>query len=295
MSAWLLGVVLGAFVPMPVALAASGAQAAGPLPTPQFRRYETANGLPSGAIYAAAQDRNGLMWFGSAGGLVRFDGVDFTVFRHVVGDPLSLPANQTYSLFVDRDNRVWAGGVSTGLTVYDQTSGRFRHWAHDDDKPDSLANNEVWSIAQTADGSLWVATENGLDRMRSDGNGYDHVSPDVGGKHAASFGQTRALLADIDGRLWIGAESGLYLRESDGTIHQVPVDSSFHGDVGKSWRIDGGHGEVRVSLTGGLLIIGADGVARPLASQQLSSQRIMSSTRDSSGRLWIGNPRLVQQ
>ena len=81
MSAWLLGVVLGAFVPMPVALAASGAQAAGPLPTPQFRRYETANGLPSGAIYAAAQDRNGLMWFGSAGGLP-WSGV-----RTLVGDP----------------------------------------------------------------------------------------------------------------------------------------------------------------------------------------------------------------
>ena len=43
-----------------------------------------------------------------------------------------------------------------------------------------------------------------------------------------------------------------------------------------------------MSLTGGLLIIGTDGVARPLASQQLSSQRIMSSTRESSGRLWIG-------
>jgi signal transduction histidine kinase/ligand-binding sensor domain-containing protein/ActR/RegA family two-component response regulator len=289
LSAWLLGVMLGVLVPMPIALAAPGAQTAGPLPTPQFRRYETANGLPSGAIYAAAQDRNGLMWFGSAGGLVRFDGVDFTVFRHVVGDPLSLPANQTYSLFVDRDNRVWAGGVSTGLTVYDQTSGRFRHWEHDDGKPDSLANNEVWSIAQTSDGQLWVATQDGLDRLRADGSGFDHISLDVDGSRAGSFGATRALLAEADGRLWIGAHSGLYLRQPDGTIRRVPVDPAFRGEIGKVWHIDGGDGEVRVALEGGLLVIGADGVARPLASAQLSSLRILSSARDAQGRLWMGS------
>ncbi len=292
LSAWLLGVVLGAlFVSMPAALAepvVAGTPAAAPLPTPQFRRYGTTDGLPSGAIYAAAQDRNGLMWFGSAGGLVRFDGVGFKVFRHATDDPNSLPANPTYSLLIDRDNRVWTGGISTGLTAYDQKSERFRLWTHDDKQAASLASDEVWGMAQTADGTLWVATEGGLDRLRPDGSGFDHIPLDVGGgKRSASFGQTRALFAGADGRLWIGAESGLYLRESDGTMHKVPVDPSFRGDLGKTWRIDGGHGEIRVSLTGGLLIIGADGVARPLASRQLSSQRIMSSTRDASGRLWI--------
>jgi signal transduction histidine kinase/ligand-binding sensor domain-containing protein/ActR/RegA family two-component response regulator len=290
-SAWLLGMALVVLALAPDTRAAPvvrGAQMPGPLPTPQFRRYETTDGLPSGAIYAVAQDHNGLMWFGSAGGLVRFDGVSFKVFRHATDDPNSLPANPTYSLLIDRDNRVWTGGISTGLITYDQKSGRFRQWTHDDKQAASLASDEVWGMAQTADGGLWVATESGLDRMRPDGSGFDHVPLDVGGKRSASFGQTRALFAGADGRLWIGAESGLYLREPDGATHQVPVDPSFRGDLSKTWRIDGGYGEIRVSLTGGLLIIGADGVARPLASRQLSSQRIMSSTRDASGRLWIG-------
>ncbi|RAN82560.1 hybrid sensor histidine kinase/response regulator, partial [Bacillus sp. SRB_336] len=287
-SARWLGVTLAALVAAPTASMGSGLRATGPLPTPQFRRYETTDGLPSGAIYAVAQDRNGFMWFGSAGGLIRFDGVSFKVFRHAADAPDSLPANATYALLVDRDNAVWTGGISTGLILYDQRRGRFRQWTHDAAQPASLAGNEVWSIAQTTDGGLWVATESGLDRMRPDRSGFDHVLRTVAGKTAVSFGQTRALLADGDGRLWIGAESGIYLREPDGTIRQVAVDASFHGDVGKSWRIDGGHGEVRVSLTGGLLIIGADGVARPLANRQLASRRIMSSTRDAQGRLWIG-------
>ncbi|HEY8329260.1 MAG TPA: two-component regulator propeller domain-containing protein, partial [Rhodanobacter sp.] len=290
MSAWLLGVVLGAFVSMPAALAepmVPGAPAAGPLPTPQFRRYDVADGLPSGSIYAVAQDRNGMVWFGSSAGLARYDGIQFKVFRHVAGDPSSMPADPTYALFVDRDNRVWAGGISTGLIAYDQRSGRFQHWTHDSDDPTSLASDEVWSIAQTPDGTLWVATQDGLGRLRPDGTGFDRLPLAVDGTHADSFGSTRALLAEADGRLWIGAASGLYLRHADGHLTRVPVDPAFRGDVSKVWHIDGGGDEVRVAVTGGLLVIGADGVARPLADRQLSSRRITSSTRDRAGRLWI--------
>ena len=177
-SAWLLGMVLAVLASAPDALAtprALGAQTTGLLPTPQFRRYETTDGLPSRAIYAVAQDRNGLMWFGSAGGLVRFDGVSFKVFRHAADDSNSLPVNPTCSLLIDRDNRVWTGGMSTGLIAYEQKSGRFRHWTHDDKQAASLASDEIWGMAQTADGSLWVAVESGLDRMRPDRNGFDHV------------------------------------------------------------------------------------------------------------------------
>ena len=288
-ASWLLPAANGGATSHEVATAAASKTGLATLATPQFRRYGVADGVPSGAIYAVAQDHNGLMWFGTAGGLVRYDGVSFRVFRHVVDDPLSLPANQTYALYVDSDNRIWMGGVSTGLTVYDQSSGRFQHWQHDDKNPASLASNEVWSIAQTADGALWIATQGGLERIRADHSGFDQVPLDLDGTHTQSFGPTRALLAEADGRLWIGAESGLYLRRPDGSVRRVPVDGTFHGDVGEVWHIDGDHGEVRVAVTGGLLIIGADGVARPMANQQLSSSRILASTHDEQGRLWMGS------
>ena len=273
-----------ASVSAPVGAAATSIPA-----TPQFRRYGVADGVPSGSIYAVAQDHHGIMWFGSDGGLVRFDGIAFKVFRHVPGDSSSLPDNQIYSIFVDRDNRIWTGGISGGLTAYDQASGKFRNWEHDPADPHSLSNNEVWSITQTADGQVWVATQAGLDRMRADGSGFDQLPLDAGATHAPSFGPTRALLTGSDGRLWIGAESGLYVRSPDGTIRPVAVDPAFKGDVGSAWRIERGPGEVRVAVTGGLLIIGADGVARPLANQQLASTRILGSVRDDEGRLWLGS------
>lgn len=287
--------VLGAiFSTATPAVAASDAQHASVattagelLPTPQFRHYGQADGVPSGTVYAIAQDRNGIMWFGSDEGLVRYDGVDFKVFHHSPDDPNSLPANQTYALYVDRDNRIWMGGVTSGLIDYDQRSGRFREWTHEAGKADSLAADEVWSIAQTPDGSLWVATQAGLDRLRPDLGGFDHVALPPGAR--AGDTAVRALLADADGRLWIGGGSGLFVREPDGSIHAVPVPNGFHGDLQKIWHIQGHHDGVRVSTSTGLLVIGRDGVARPFAEDRLAAldASVTSSALDARGRLWM--------
>ncbi len=268
--------------------AVAPATATSSLSTPQFRRFGIADGLPGGQVYAVAQDRRGLMWFASAGGLVRYDGVDFKVFRHATDDPTSLPFNAIFSLMVDRQNRIWGGGISGGLFAYDQADDRFRYWEHDDARPASLASDEVWSIAQTSDGAVWVATQEGLDRLRADGQGFDHVPLDVGGRHTATFGETRALLAEPDGRLWIAAESGLYLRQANGSLQTVTLPPSFEGSLHKIWAIEGDGDGVRVAMDGGLLEVGADGVARPLVEEPLSTSRIQSSVRDLFGRLWIG-------
>ena len=47
-----------------------------------FRILDTSNGLPNNTVKCIAQDKQGFMWFGTFDGLCRFDGVNFTVFRH---------------------------------------------------------------------------------------------------------------------------------------------------------------------------------------------------------------------
>ncbi len=292
MISWVLGLMLAFATPVAsgsAAPVAASASALAPLATPQFRRYGLADGLPGAMVYAVVQDHQGAMWFGTTGGIGRYDGVGFTVFRHDVADPHSLPNNQIYTLYVDRDGHLWAGGVSGGLSRYEPASGGFTNWQHDEANPASLAHDEVWSIAQTPDGQLWVATQDGLDRLHRDGRGFEHVidttlPPDLSPR---GMGPTRALLAEDNGRLWIGSERGIYLRSPDGALRRVPVDPSFKGDLGKIWRIEGGGDEVRVSTSSGLLRIGADGVARPV-SARLAGLRSMSSMRDARGRLWVG-------
>ncbi|OOG59770.1 hybrid sensor histidine kinase/response regulator [Rhodanobacter sp. C03] len=296
-AAFLLGmlVLLGALAPAmstPVlpasasAVASLPASAAGPLPTPQFRRYSTADGLPSTNVYAVVEDRDGAIWFGTKGGLARFDGVDFEVFRHVENDPGSLYNNGIATLQIDRQGRLWAAGLNAGLNRYDATTGKFLHWGHDPAVSASLASDRVWAVAQTADGSLWVGSAGGLDRMRADGRGFEHVVNPLLGMQPADFGTVAGLYVDPQQRLWIGSDHGVFVRDVDGQIRQVLSDDPQR--IMDVWRIDGEGDEVRIATTDGLMIVGKDGVAHRFAASVIPATDVMSSARDNAGRLWVG-------
>ncbi|GAB2556745.1 hybrid sensor histidine kinase/response regulator [Rhodanobacter koreensis] len=299
-AVFLLGmlVLLGASVPVPAMPAtpvpaptapvtvATPAARADPLPTPQFRRYSVADGLPSTNVYAVVQDRDGAIWFGTKGGLARFDGVEFKVFRHAENDPGSLFNNGIATLQIDRQGRLWAAGLNAGLNRYIPATDRFLHWGHDPADPASLASDRVWAIAQTADGSLWVGSEGGLDHLRPDERGFEHVVNPLLGAQPADFGTVAALYADPQQRLWIGSSHGVFVREADGQIRRVlPEDPKQTMDA---WRIEGDGDEVRIAVTDGLVIIGKDGLAHRFAASVIPSTNVMGSVRDNAGRLWIG-------
>lgn len=258
----------------------------GLLPTPQFRRYETADGLPSSSVYAVAQDRHGVMWFGTKGGIASYDGVSFRVFRHSADDPDSLYDNGIASLLFDQQGRLWAAGLEAGLNRYDAAHHRFLHWGHDSKDPTSLSSDKVWSIAQTADGSLWVGTACGLDRMRPGARGFQHVANPLLGDDPSRFDMIDALYVDDHQQLWIASGQGVFRRDAEGHMHAVsqrgtsaPIDA---------WHFDGHGDQIRIATVHGLLVVGADDVARRMSSPGAPSGNVMVSVRDRAGRLWAG-------
>ena len=52
---------------------------------PAFQSFGVADGLPSNRLTGLALDRQGYLWIGTRDGLARFDGVGYTVYRHVPG------------------------------------------------------------------------------------------------------------------------------------------------------------------------------------------------------------------
>ena len=75
--------------------------------------WQTEDGLPQNAIQAITQTRDGYLWFGTPAGLVRFDGVRFTVFNQG-----QLPNNNIHALLEDRAGRLWIGTYGGGLFQY---------------------------------------------------------------------------------------------------------------------------------------------------------------------------------
>ncbi|MEV8521911.1 two-component regulator propeller domain-containing protein [Dyella marensis] len=272
----------------PAAATAPAPNAAGVLPTPQFRRYGTFNGLPSSSVYAVAQAPDGAMWFGTKGGIARYDGVAFKVYRHVADDPRSLHDNGIATLLFDRQGQLWAAGLEAGLNRFDPVTQSFEHWSHDPARPESLASDKVWDAVVGPDGALWIGTQHGLDRMRPDGSGFDHIAAPPPSDDPSGFGAVGALYVDPKGRLWIGTDEGVYVRDAEGRVSQVPQEDPK--ETISVWSIEGDGDEVRIAAAHGLLVVGADGVARKF-DKDIADFNVLTSVRDRAGRLWIGTQR----
>ncbi len=260
---------------------ASGA----PLPTPQFRRYGVADGLPSSAAYAVVQDRQGYLWIGTADGLARFDGAHFEVYRHDPRDPASLASNDAAAVLVDRDGQLWVGGGDSGLNLHDPARGGFRHWRHDDARRDSLSANDVWALAQTADGAIWAGTyAGGLERLHGDRRGFDHYSHDARDPSSLASDIVLSLHAEADGRLWVGTAAGLDLRTPDGRFHHVRFAGLERPP--RVWHVDGEGVQRRAATSAGLYRIDADLVATPMRGAGAQPGQVFASLREPDGSLW---------
>ena len=68
-------------------------------------RWTTENGLPQNSVAAIVQTPDGYLWLGTFGGLVRFDGVKFTVFSSVNTPALRSNRINTLHMVIHRHRR----------------------------------------------------------------------------------------------------------------------------------------------------------------------------------------------
>src|ERR1700752_4407203 len=87
----------------------------------QFDLWNPDNGLPQNSINAILQTRDGYLWLTTFDGLVRFDGVRFTVFDK--SNTPGIARNRFVSLFEDRFGDLWAA-LESGEVVR-RHQGRF--------------------------------------------------------------------------------------------------------------------------------------------------------------------------
>lgn len=223
----------------------------------RFQHLTVEDGLSHGTVKAVLQDSRGFMWFGTWGGLDRFDGYEIVSYRKDPTDPSSLAGNTVNALLEDGSGVLWVA-TGSGLSRFDRDVDSFTNFFHRDDDPHSLGSDEVWSLLEDRDGVLWVLTlGGGLNRFEPsavDGEAgrfqrYLHDPADPGSLSADSG---RAFAQDHLGYLWIGTpEDGLN-------------------------RFDPSTGEVRRYQHD------------PRDPQSLSGDDVWSILEDARGDLWIG-------
>ena len=166
----------------------------------RFTHLTSADGLAHDMVNGVLQDHIGYLWFGTQGGLSRYDGYTFTNFHHHRSDPDSLVNDTVNALYEDGRGNLWVGTVS-GLDRYDPATGRFVHYP--------AVYESVRAFAEDAAGNVWIGTAgSGLFRYDAASGAFTQYLHDPADPASLPDDHVNALLFDPDGTLWIGTDYG---------------------------------------------------------------------------------------
>lgn len=158
--------------------------------------WRTEEGLPQNTVPAIVQSADGYLWAGTELGLVRFDGLHFTVFDK--SNTPELKSNVVDALLQDSRGNLWIGTVGGGLTRL--SAGQF----HTFTTHDGLSNNSISCLLEDPSGSIWIGTNGGgLNRLHQ-----GHFSS-WNTEQGLADNQVFALAYGADGALWVGTHDGL--------------------------------------------------------------------------------------
>src|SRR5262249_13326778 len=117
----------------------------------QFDSWTTEDGLPQNSINAILQTRDGYLWLATYGGLVRYDGVQFTSFTK--GNTKGLNSNRVVSLMEAGDGALWIGTEDGGVSRL--KDGAFTPYTTSDGLPEA----NIWGFVTDDQNPLLVVTQ----------------------------------------------------------------------------------------------------------------------------------------
>ena len=127
--------------------------------SPSLTRFTTEQGLADDWVHTAMQDSKGFLWFGTEGGLSRFDGQRFFNFYEEKNNPNSLSSNKVRGLCEDPDGTFWLASLDGGLDHFDPSSGRSISWPTDSAQAWQDSDKPLSFICIHQDGDLlWLGS-----------------------------------------------------------------------------------------------------------------------------------------
>jgi ligand-binding sensor domain-containing protein/signal transduction histidine kinase len=237
----------------------------------RFDAWTTETGLPQNSVTSLIQSRDGYLWLGTSGGLVRFDGVKFTVLD---SEPTSgLRSVRIHALAEDPSGALWIATEHGGLTRY--VNGTFTTFQ----SRDGLPTNNLQTVFADSRGTVWVGTRRGLVRFK-DGQFTTFTTAD------GLPGDFIIAIAEHDQGLWLGTDRGL-VRMTDGGFRTLTVRDGLPSNV--VWAIEPARdGSLWVGTEGGLACLRSGRVAVYTTAHGLPSDDARRLLEDRSGHIWVG-------
>jgi hypothetical protein len=164
--------------------------------TGDFIVYDKWNSkLPDNDVTSIAIDKQGKKWIGTDGGLVKFDGVYWTVYNTLNS---GLPHNSVWAIAIDEQGNKWIG-TTEGLAKFDGVN-----WTIYNTSNSGLPDDYVWAVAIDGEGNKWIGTAGG-GLAKFDGVNW-RVYNTSNSKLPNDY--VTSIVIDEVGNKWIGTDGG---------------------------------------------------------------------------------------
>jgi signal transduction histidine kinase/ligand-binding sensor domain-containing protein len=284
----------------------------------RFDSWTTDQGLPQNGVRSIVQTTDGYLWFTTFDGLVRFDGVRFTVFDQ--SNSTGIINNRFHLLFAGPENVLYAATEDGTVTEY--RDGKFSSYS-----PDQVPGATIFQLDQNDASELLIKTDAGFfvlhegqfqpvpprnidesgNRILADsggsrwslvGNSLENdrggmkVSYPLGEIQIKGSGELRNVFQDGAGQMWIGDMGAIYCFH-DGRTDRfstegilpagVPTHNFWEGPDGSIWFVTGS-----TAIQGIGLMRFKDGKFSAFGkSEGLSNDRIWSVFQDRESNIWL--------
>ncbi len=214
-----------------------------------FTNYTEKDGLCNNSVSSVIEDKDGVMWFGTASGLCSYDGDNFVNIPIPKDDATSnwlergypiINPNNVLSMIQDKNGIFWIGSNGAGVYRYDGKS--FTSFLKNKGKlmPDGLHHNVITSIIEDKIGNIWFSSFSHGGVTKYNGISFTHYGTEDG------LGDDMISTSYIDrsGNLWFGTRAGGMCRfdgETFSTIHETEEPCQNHmaslleDTTGKFW------------------------------------------------------------
>lgn len=175
-----------------------------------FEYFTTNEGLQDNQIRSIQEDKNGIIWIGTAKGVCSYNGEKFTNYLTEFNSPI-LDWNTTTG------NLWFYAGEEDGIYRFDGMNMNYLIFP----KPKNYNPNKsygVTGISKDKDGNVWIATYSALFNYNGKStNIFDEKNMKLEDNEVLHI---RSVLADSKGRIWIGNNGiGVILKERDSITH----------------------------------------------------------------------------
>lgn len=236
-------------------------------------KWQVEDGLPDNRLWSMAEARDGYLWLGTGTSLVRFDGVQFTVFD---GPGTEAIRNREIRALVEgRDGSLWIGTYGGGLSRL--RDGRITTYT----VKEGLAGDIVYDLHEDRDGTLWIATAGGLSRFRN-GRFKTYTTADgLGANRVYTIAEGR------EGDLWFGTFGGGLSHFRKGSFTNYTTEDGLGANMvlGLAQTRDG---SLWIATYGGGLSRLENGTFTTFTTRDgLTDNRLTDLLEDRDGNLWI--------